>query len=203
MFRFTPFVVGSALALFLASTAAGDPETREMAGYQTREQLNDFLGRLPARCVAISTENELCSWFVANRQSAWESLAGAIRTKNQVSAICEMPRDGSRRAPETCTLHPRRTAPPDERGPESVLVDLQSCNHPICTSRYVGEVPEQCALSEGAAVSCEWVLSNGSLGFRSVASIADTKRRVRLRCEFPTDAGGAWSTKCKVREDGK
>lgn len=195
-------VAMTVLVWLFAGSAAGEPETADLANYGTREQLSDFLERLPTRCAPVSGESDLCSWYVANRQSAWESLADAIGTKRQVNAICEIPRDGAPRNEGSCTLHPRQAEPSDDRGPESVLVDLQNCSDPQCTSRYVGEAPERCALSGGAAASCEWVLNNGSRGFRKVASIADTKRRVRLRCEYPAAGSDAWSAKCKVREDG-
>lgn len=96
---------------------------RLLADYRTRDQLTGFVGVPPDPCVACSRSTELCEWRAGPDARGWRSLSellgkpdagflglpGIGGGDDEVSLLCELPKDGSARARDSCSVHPRRS----------------------------------------------------------------------------------------------
>lgn len=99
----------------LAAQGDGDAQTRLarlLADYRTRDQLAQFVGAAPGSCVACSRASELCEWRAGPDQPGFRPLAGLLERSgggDSVSLLCELPRSGSARSRDSCSVHPRRS----------------------------------------------------------------------------------------------
>src|SRR5262245_46817524 len=80
-----------------------------LSGYETKQALSEFVGTSPALCIQSSATAELCEWQASSRLPGWQSLAASINTDDRVNLICELPLSGAGRAPDSCSVHPRRS----------------------------------------------------------------------------------------------
>jgi hypothetical protein len=105
--------------LALAGISHADPVIYDVAAQRefdlsiadivTFEQISEFTGIPPFRCVIASPRSELCEWRLGGRSPAYRTVAGAIRTRDKIALLCELPTSGAPRAPYSCSAHPQRS----------------------------------------------------------------------------------------------
>jgi hypothetical protein len=215
----------AALAAILlgAPAGAGAQDADVLAAQRTRVELDAFLGRPAARCIASSAGLELCEWQLGNRDAAWRPLARSIDTDSRINVLCEIPADGAARAPGSCWLYPRRsdhgpwTIPnlqptkssggsvADRRAARERLVRraeaaLAQARTLLEISRLIGAAPDACVPAEPGARTCLWRATSRTWGHGMLAATIEAPRRkkLRLECRLPADGGPRGADSCKV-----
>ena len=73
-----------------------------LAGHDTRETLDAFLGTIPKACTESGPGLEVCTWRLRKRQRGWRPIARALSTGMRINVVCELPLDGSARSADSC-----------------------------------------------------------------------------------------------------
>jgi hypothetical protein len=230
--RILCWTAGAALALGACKTPApvGPVEQSRvdeiLRAAATEGELSLLLDAPPQRCIDAPPTSRLCQWVLVRRHNVYEPLSDAIGSDDRLAVLCELPRDGSLRAPRSCTVHPRRSnrhafdsgpaGPPARSGTGAPAPDeLPAVSSPspgllasqaiasgrtlVELSRLLGEAPAFCA--DGAdpeEQQCVWHLASQAYGHGTVAaSIGAPKRaRVRLTCVLPRDGSDRGADSC-------
>jgi len=212
-----------AVMLLSAPTDAWTQEIDVLAGQRTRAELVVFLGQAELRCVASSPGLELCEWPLGSRDPAWETLARSIDTGSRLNVLCELPADGSARAPGSCSLHPRRSDAHPWRLPNLVptkysgktRADLRADRERLVRraeatlaqartlleiSRLLGAAPDQCVAAQPGVRTCLWRATSRTQGHGMLAASieAPQRKKLRLECLLPSDGTPREPGSCKV-----
>jgi hypothetical protein len=210
-------------ALALASTDAAAQDADVLAAQRTRSELELALGRPPERCVATTAGLALCQWALGDRDPAWKALARSIDTRARVVVLCELPANGSGRAPGSCSVYPRESNQsawalpnlhPTRRGDASVAdrraarervsqraqATLAQAGTLLELSRLVGAAPDECVSAGPGMRSCLWRATSRTLGHGMLAATieAPSRKKVRLECRLPDDGAPRAAGSCKV-----
>ena len=68
------------------------------------ESLSREIGFAPDQCQSVGGLNVVCSWEIFNRAPSYLGLAGILGTTKVVYMVCTLPKDGSPRVPQSCSL---------------------------------------------------------------------------------------------------
>jgi hypothetical protein len=182
-----------------------------LAPYRGKNDLSAFVGDPPAICLKSSPTTWLCQWRAGRRQPGWDSLAAAIRTNDYINLLCELPLDGSARAADSCTAHPRRSNRfsweyPKKKGkgarikPEEIarmreqnrkIADQAIANATTLVelSRLMGTTPDWCSPRAEEQQLCLWRTTNQTFGHGTLAMwIGESKRKkILFQCALPTN----------------
>jgi len=217
-------VPAALLGAACASPPADAPPLADFEAAGRKQDIVRLTGMPPTRCTWSRPEAELCTWRLANRDSAWWTLAPTVDTKYQVNLVCEFPTDGSAAA-RACTVFPRKSLPvaalpqvasrsawaaTDTRAPEpsrepgagdsrsEAQHQLDEAETVAQMTALVGDVPDRCeALSDGRQF-CTWKAGNQAQGYELLAATIGTSKRVQLSCTFPSDGRPRASGSCRV-----
>jgi hypothetical protein len=216
--------LGALAAMLLnAPTVALAQDSEVLTGQRTRGELAAFLGAPALRCIASSPGLELCAWQLGDRDRAWKTLARSIDTRARVNVLCEIPADGSARAPDSCSVHPRESdhSPwalpnlhPSRRGDASVAdrraarervarraqATLDEARTLLEISVLIGEAPDQCQSTQPGIRTCLWRATSRTQGHGMLAATIEAPRRkkVRLECRLPVDGTPREPGSCEV-----
>ncbi len=208
-------------------TEQGDSQVNRILAQQgDKDALTRFSGRHPSICVMSSGTTELCQWRLGNRYAGWAPLAAALDTGDQVNLICELPREGGPRAAGSCSAHPRRSnrgrfpiptpssarnSRPEERPSEARERYKRLTNQALAQARtlpelarLIGALPNECSPQSSESQVCVWRATATTYGHGTLAmSIGASKsKRVRLRCQLPTDGSHRAPDSCSVKLGG-
>lgn len=201
--------------------AAGRTEEL-LRSYPGSNELSEFVGVLPVRCLKSSLDTELCQWTAGNQLPGWKPMAEAIGTGDRVNLVCELPSSGAGRAPASCSIHPRRSnryswtvpagrktkagKPLDETASQARERNRQTANAWIeqartlaGLSRLMGAVPETCTLQvDGAEQSCLWRTDDQTFGHGTLVVWIDApkSKKIRFRCRLPLDGSPRAPASC-------
>jgi hypothetical protein len=151
---------------------------------------------------------KLCEWRLGGREAAWESIAATIGSDDQVSILCEVPSDGSARAPGSCVAVPRRSdrylyggsKEEEERAVAAARERVQAARTLVQISHLVGAAPADCAPLRSGRRLCTWKANSRTYGHGTlcVGLGLGTRKSVRYRCELPADGGPRSLEGCRV-----
>ncbi len=176
-----------------------------LRGADTEGDMTIYLGTAPRVCLDASATTRLCEWIVGNRRRAYAPLARAIGSQDQIGVLCELPVDGSARAPGSCTAHPRRSnryAEPDgapaaatpavSAAPPALVAEreLEGARTLVELSRLMGTAPLACApAGRPTQQRCMWQLTSRTYGHGTVAAWiqAPVQKQLELHCVLPRD----------------
>jgi len=214
-------------ALLAVACASAPPDAPPLADFEAAERKGDIVrltGMPPTRCTWSAPDVELCTWRLANRDSAWWTLAPTVATKYQVNLVCEFPTDGSAAA-RACAVFPRKSlpvavlpqvasrsawaasephAPEPPREPSAgdsrneAQRQLDEAETVGQMTALVGDVPDLCEAASDGRHFCVWSAGHQSQGYELLAATIDTRKRVQLSCAFPSDGGPRASGSCRV-----
>jgi hypothetical protein len=216
--------LGALAAMLLnAPIGAFAQDADVLPAQRTRADLEVFLGGAPARCIASTAGLELCEWQLGDRASAWKPLARSIDTRARINVLCELPADGSSRAPGSCSAYPRESdhSPwalpnlhPSRRGDASVAdrraarervaqraeATLAQASTLLEISRLIGQAPDQCLPPQSGIRTCLWRATSRTLGHGMLAATIEAPRRkkLRLECRLPADGSAREAGSCEV-----
>jgi hypothetical protein len=184
----------------------------ELAGYATKQALNDFVGAPPVRCLRSSATEEVCQWQASNHAPGWVTLAASIGTGDRVNLICGLPLSGAPRASDSCSVHPQRSnryswqVPPaaptkGADGEQQTAAEVRRRHRELANrwmseadtlvslSRLMGAIPDECRASSPGSQTCLWRTTSHTFGQGTlVVWIGAAKRKkIRLQCVLPTD----------------
>ena len=186
---------------------ASRPASELLRDSSTRAALTDWFGERPHACLGLDALHELCEWRITGASPRHPALAAYMGVPDQVGVMCVLPRDGSPRAAESCTLQQRRsnrdqiTSPgfgPRSRGQtrsraiqertEQARRHIEGARDVVAMSRALGHLPERCE-DAGDERRCVWRLSDQSFGHGSVARLLGVgmHRKIAFTCSFPAD----------------
>jgi len=180
-----------ALAALVVSLAA--PAAAEPGFLASQEEAQALAGDEAPTCFSLTPDRQVCRW----RIDGLLVQSGDRADSSGVNLVCRLPKDAAEGI-GSCVAHTRAKLPESTLpavsapGPEIVnslrdgLIqrrlgtagDLNELSH------LVGDVPDTCS-AEGATQTCRWNLPVGSLAHARLASQADSRRPVTLRCELP------------------
>lgn len=185
-----------------------------LAQSQTAEGIDTLVGKSADRCVDSSPAMELCQWSLGKRDPGWKVLSDAIDSGDRVALICELPRDGGRRAPGSCTAYPMRTnrdqfSLPNRSTKQARQMSLSErkrlkdryqqtagawigeAHDVVEMSRLLGSIPDRCAPADDTHQMCRWKLSSRDYGHGTVAAWGEVSSRKKLRfdCTFSLTGG--------------
>jgi len=212
---FAACLIASAMACS-SPPKAQSPESQNrvhqvLALYQGENSLNQFVGAHPATCLKGSPTTQLCEWLVGTRHAGWASLAAAIETDDYINLLCELTLDGSARAADSCTAHPRRSnrsswrwrypkkkgqgvrQSPDEiakmREPYRQIANQAIANATTLVelSRLMGTMPNECKPTTGDRQACLWRTTNQTFGHGTLVMwiVASKGEKIRFQCTLP------------------
>ena len=212
-----------AAMLLSAPTEIRAQEADVLAAQRTRAALEVFLGQPALRCIASNPGLELCEWPLGNRDPVWEPLARSIDTRSRINVLCEVPADGTARAPGSCSVHPREsdhrpwTIPnlqptrhsggtvADRRAARERLVrraeaTLAQARTLLEISRLIGAAPDQCLSAPSGVRTCLWRATSRTQGHGMLAASIEAPRRkkLRLECRLPADGNPREPGSCEV-----
>jgi hypothetical protein len=188
-----------------------------------KDALTRFTGRPPFICVMSSGTTELCQWQLGNRDAGWAPLAATIDTGDQANLICELPNDGSPRAAGSCSVHARRSnrgqfpipsassvrsRRPKERPAEARERYKRLTNQSLAQAhtlpelaRLIGAVPNECSPQASESQVCLWRATATTYGHGTLAMSIDApkSKRLRMRCQLPTDGSERTPDSCSVQ----
>ena len=197
-----------------APNPSAEGRTEELLrSYPGSNELSEFVGMLPVRCLKSSIDTELCQWSAGNQLPGWRPMATAIGTGDRVNLVCELPSSGAPRAPASCSIHPRRsnryswTVPAGkrtksgrplgesasqarERNRRTANAWIEQARTLAELSRLMGAIPESCTLqSDGAEQSCLWRTNDQTFGHGTLVAWieASKSKKIRFRCRLPVD----------------
>jgi hypothetical protein len=193
-----------------ANTAAAP----SLSDAPTLATLSVVLGAGPVRCVASAPGTTLCEWQLSNRQAGWRVIAAGLGTDDRVRLLCELPEDGSRRAPDSCTAHVMRSdrdrwwvpvfeserAEKQAERRRAAIAALESARTLSELSRLVGGAPNECAPKSADEQVCTWRATSRNHGHALLATSigAPLGKKVRIHCVLPTDGSARHWESCTV-----
>jgi hypothetical protein len=207
--------------------AAGRAEEL-LRSHPGRNELSEFVGMLPERCLKSSLDTDLCQWSAGNQLPGWQPMAAAIGTRDRVNLVCELPSSGAPRAPASCSIHPRRsnryswsvpTGRKTKTGPRpsETASQARERNRSIANtwieqartltelSRLMGAIPESCTLqSDGAEQSCLWRTDDQTFGHGTLVAWIDVSKskKIRFHCRLPLDGSPRGPASCFAEVGG-
>lgn len=216
----TAGVAAAAVALGCAGPPPDAPPLAEFEAAERKQDIVRLTGLAPARCGWSRPGMELCTWRLANRNSAWWTLAPTVGTEYQVNLVCEFPSDGSPRA-RACNVYPRKSRsvtrtpsvasagasseaaqPSPELGAEEARSEAQrqldAAETVAQMTALVGDAPDRCATAADGEQRCFWTAGNQTLGYELLAATIGASKRVQLDCSFPGDGGPRAPGSCRV-----
>jgi hypothetical protein len=196
-----------------------------LAEARTQATIRDRVGIRAERCVESSVTTKLCQWSLRDRESGWQPLARAIRTRDRVSLVCELPIDESPRVDGSCTAHPQRSnrsmftpkgAGPGRnpkgglgkkraasRGENQMIAQswLDGAHTLAEMSHLLGALPSICDPPANGERVCVWRATARIYGHGTIAASikAAGGKKVRLHCRFPVDGSGRAPDSCDAR----
>ena len=204
------------LALGCASGGAlTETHTPALDQYQTRTELDNFLGTRQTKCVHSRPGYELCGWILGNRSEAWEPIAESVDTRRKVNVVCELPTENGRRSPGSCSVYPRiflpfelavQRAPVDVAASQSAAASeyeqahyaLETARDIVQLSRLAGVHPRECHRRSETHQLCRWRLSNQPAGHRLLAAASDLDGRLQLECLLPYSGAPRSRDSCQI-----
>lgn len=196
-----------------------------LAEARTKSTIRLLVGIRAERCVESSPTTELCQWSLRDRDSGWQPLARAIRTRDRVALVCELPIDGTARIDGSCTAYPQRSnrsmfkpkgAGPG-RNPKGGLRKKRAAargeNQKIAQawldgahtlaemSHLLGALPSVCEPPVNGERVCVWRATARIYGHGTIAASIEAagSKKVRLHCRFPVDGSGRAPDSCGAR----
>ncbi len=194
-----------------------------LADVVTFEQISEFTGVTAFRCVIASPRSELCEWRMDGRSAGWRAVAEVIQTRDRIALLCVLPTDGSPRAANSCSAHPRRSnrnqwrIPPatgrrrqafGNRSRAEVRAEysrranqaLASSLGVVALSRLAGITPDRCTEAPPNDQVCTWKTTNHTYGHGTLvmAIEASKRKKIRMRCRLPLDGGARAPGSCLV-----
>ena len=191
-----------------------------LAAYRTRNEMTLFVGAEPAACQSVSEKSEICVWRLSDRQSGWRPLSLALDTGDRLNLICEFPVEGGSRGDDSCSVHAQRS----NRGYYGSLLDddegedggiagraaaraaaqklLDDATTAFELSTLMGDAATDCHRAS-SQIMCIWRTTRSTYGQGTLAMIADTSFRykMRLTCQLPLEGGRRASDSCAVQVD--
>lgn len=180
------------------------------------------IGTAPTKCVDHTETTELCEWRLFDQNAGWDALAKAIDTPDRIVLLCEIPKDGSRRAPDACSAHPQRSnrrlflltdrltkgGKPVSRKQLRVLYQkladgwIKDATTMSALSRLMGFLPNNCFDLSSEMRSCSWSTNNRTYGHGTLSEWigASRRKRVRLTCILPRAGGPRAPDSCKAEK---
>lgn len=165
-----------------------------------RAGITTYFGKYPAVCAEVSETTEMCTWRLGNRDPGWEPLARSLRASTRVSVVCELPRDGSTRAPDSCnywaakrgSVSPSTTGRGKKKAKESRRREAQETLDAALTFpqlvALLGQGPSRCQVGPEER-TCLWKLDAVTPGYLTVARTVGKRKRLDLTCRLPNDGG--------------
>ena len=191
-----------------------------LARADDRDQLSLSLGVSPHACVSTTTITQICEWQLGNREPSWRELARAVGTRDRVNVLCELPRDGGPREPESCGAYPRRSnrtlyelpgqnnssRERQERArrraefQREANAALAAARTAVELSRLLGAAPDRCAARDDGFTTCTWSASGQTYGHGTLVEIvsAPKSERMRLSCRLPSNGAPRQEGSCQV-----
>jgi hypothetical protein len=223
-------VLVTLLAVGSGAAGAADPDSQAealeagnalLARYTTERELNTHLGHKPFACAVVGENRSICSWNLGNHDSRWSALARSVPTDDRINVVCELPADGSARAPDACSIHPRRSnryqwkpnpgstrkrmknrfdRETQKQRQQRARALLEAARTPLEVSRLVGEGPQQCGEERPDLVRCAWYANARTLGQGTLAMVIDApiSKKIRMYCGFPADGSPRELEACAV-----
>lgn len=229
-------VAAAVIVLMPQSSPANSKAVRPPAEYQvaveeflaearTKSTIRDKVGVRAGNCLESSATTEICQWSLRDREWGWQPLAQAIRTRDRVALVCELPIDGSPRAAGSCTAHPQRSnrrlftpkgAGPG-RNPKGGLRNKRAAsrdeNRAIAQSwldgagtlaemsHLLGALPSVCEPPVNDERTCIWRATARIYGHGTIAASIEAagSKKVRLHCRFPIDGSRRAAGSCDAR----
>lgn len=171
-------------------------------GSRTKIELVRYLSKIP-ECVPSRVGFESCSWRgIAKDRTVWKQLASESGLTDRLNVVCELPVDGSARSSSSCSIYPRRSVRDSNAASrrDHYGAELRAASTLGDVAAFVGDGPTRCAPSVEDAHDCQWLVSNQSLGWQRLATLAATSRQVQLSCRFSLRTGQTHSNSCQVAE---
>ncbi len=190
-----------------------------LAPHRTYNEMIEFVGARPERCVPVSQKSLICVWGLSKREPGWRPLASALGTGDRLNLVCEFPASKGPRAEASCSAHAQRSnrayyrifvvkkrgqrKTPDwrsksQRSEAQKLID--SATTAFALSTLVGDAPDQCATSP-SQTHCVWKTDARTYGHGTLAvSIgANFSKKVRLSCSLPVTGGPRDQHSCSAQ----
>ncbi len=191
--------------------------------YSDKDELDRFVGALPASCIRNSPTTELCEWQAGDRLPGWPPMARAIGTRDRVNLICELYLSGAPREPGSCTVHPRRSnrtawesggrrtgkgsiskserakiKRQNQRTADQWMADADTM---LRMSRLMGAVPNECISRSAVEQMCTWRTTSRTFGHGSLAAWIDVSKstKIRLQCALPKDGSTRAPNSCHAQ----
>ena len=120
----------------------------------------------------------------------------------RINVVCELPSDGSARAPDSCTAYPavrgavrssggmlsERVAKTAEwKAAATEVVDQTQTFWQLVD--LVGAGPDVCQSRSDSLRTCSWSLDSATPGFVTIARWVGKRKRLYLSCELPLGNG--------------
>jgi hypothetical protein len=81
-----------------------EQQSNALLDSKTLEKLSLEIGLAPNQCQSVGDLSVVCSWELYNRMPSYKVLAGILSTTKVVYIVCTLPKDGSPRSPNSCSL---------------------------------------------------------------------------------------------------
>ncbi len=190
--------------------------------YSDADELSDFVGLPPLRCIQNSAETRLCEWQAGTRDAGWKPMAQAISTSDRVNLICELYLSGAPREPNSCTVHPRRsnraswdraarrTGRGAQTASERAKVEagnrrttdqwMTQADTMLLMSRLMGALPNECTAHSESEQVCTWRTTSQTFGHGTLAVWIDVSKskKIRLHCILPADGSPRTPGSCQA-----
>jgi hypothetical protein len=147
---------------------------------------------------------------LSSSDSAWESVAALVPTRERVHLICFFPTD-EKTGGHDCTVFPaaRTLSATPSGGPEkgSAFEDWPAQMHTRFDaartisemSWLIGSGPDTCVELDEEYTRCQWQLNDATPGYLTLARIVDSNHQLRLTCAFPDDGTPRAAGDCLLR----
>lgn len=184
-----------------------------------REAVSALIGTQPVKCLDASSDAQLCEWRLFDQTRGWQSLARAIKTRSRIVLLCELPRDGSRRAADACSAHPQasnkgqfslgpgrksstRVNPRKLRAQYQELAEgwVERAKTFTQLSRLMGALPDACWDNSAEEQTCHWATNNRIYGHGTLVTWIQVSqgKRVRLTCLLARSGAPRGSSSCSA-----
>ena len=200
------------------ATDSVEVATRVLAGAAALDAISRVVGGYADFCEPVSDQAAICRWAIGEDALSWPAFSRELDTGDPLILLCELPRDGSVRRPESCSVHPKRsnrdyfhTYSSRETSKQKERRDLNNAKFAsrllaraktaFAISTLVGEAPKCYPFAD--QYYCLWKAHRGTYGHGTLARIIDAKRsqRVKLTCALPSDGKPRSADSCQVRLD--
>lgn len=198
-------VLGAALLL---GCAGSSPATQaDFDASDTKDELIEFAGHEPERCVYSAPSLELCSWRLGESDRGWAVLAEPLGTRSDLNLVCEIPIDGSPRAEGSCIGYALAASPLPAVSASIGAVEARrdAAEQRLAAARTVrelsdllGDAPDKCLTGMGVQ-TCAWSVSEEAVGYGLVGALASSAGALELRCLVPLDGSPRAADSCTVK----